>query len=136
MLLGEDRRRREDGDLLAVHHGLERRAQRNLRFAVAHVAAEQAIHRQVALHVALDLLRGLKLVGRFVVGEVFLKFLLPRRVRPKGVAPVLLPLGVELHEVEGQLLEAFAHLRFLLVPVLAAQPRELGAAPSPPPMYF
>ena len=42
----EHGRRREDGDLLAVHHGLERRAHRHFRLAVADVAAEQAVHRR------------------------------------------------------------------------------------------
>ncbi len=45
VLLGEDRRRGEHEHLLAVVGGLERRAQRDLRLAVADVAADQAVHR-------------------------------------------------------------------------------------------
>ena len=45
VLLGEDRRRREDQHLPAVVGGLERRAQRDLGLAVADVAADQAVHR-------------------------------------------------------------------------------------------
>jgi hypothetical protein len=41
MLLREDRGRHEHRDLLVVHHGLERGADRDLGLAVAHVAADQ-----------------------------------------------------------------------------------------------
>ena len=50
----EHGRRREDRDLLAVHHRLERGAHRHFGLAVADVAAEQAVHRRRRLHVALD----------------------------------------------------------------------------------
>ena len=50
----EHRRRREERDLLAVHHRLERGAHRDFGLAVADVAAEQAVHRRRRLHVALD----------------------------------------------------------------------------------
>ena len=52
VLEGEDRRRREERDLLAVHHRLERGAHRDLGLAVSDVAAEQSIHRRRRLHVA------------------------------------------------------------------------------------
>src|ERR1019366_9691956 len=45
MLQGEDRRRGEQQDLLAVGGCLECRAQRDLGLAVADVAADQAVHR-------------------------------------------------------------------------------------------
>ena len=45
VLLGEDRRRRQDEHLLAVVGGLEGGAQRDLGLAVADVAADQAVHR-------------------------------------------------------------------------------------------
>ena len=40
VLLCENRRRHEHGDLIAVHRRLVRRANRNLRLAEAHIAAE------------------------------------------------------------------------------------------------
>ena len=55
VLLGEDRRRHEDGDLLAVVDRLERGADGQLGLAVADVAADEAVHRPGLLHVALDL---------------------------------------------------------------------------------
>ncbi len=45
MLEGEDRGGREHGDLLAILHGFEGGAHGDFGFAVADVAAEQAVHR-------------------------------------------------------------------------------------------
>ena len=54
MLKRQHGRWREQRDLLAVHHGLERRPHRDFRLAVSDVAAEQAIHGRRQLHVFLD----------------------------------------------------------------------------------
>ena len=54
MLEREHGRWREKGDLLAVHHRLERGAHRDFGLAVAHVAAQQPVHRRRRLHVLLD----------------------------------------------------------------------------------
>ncbi len=78
MLLGQDGRRHEDGDLLTPVDRLERRADRHLGFAIADVATDQAIHRPVLRHVFLDRIDRRKLVGRFLVGEA-----LPR-IRPSS----------------------------------------------------
>ena len=86
VLLGEDRRRREHEHLLAVVGGLERRAQRDLGLAVADVAADQAVHRRRALHVGLDVLDRLALVGGLGVGERVLELALPLGVLGEGVA--------------------------------------------------
>ena len=55
VLLDEQRRRHQDGDLLAVLHRLERRPHGDLGLAVADVAADQPVHRDRLLHVGLDL---------------------------------------------------------------------------------
>ena len=55
---------REKRHLLAVHHRLERGAHRHFRLAVAHVAAQQPVHRRRRLHVALDVVDGRRLVRR------------------------------------------------------------------------
>ena len=77
VLLGEDRRRHEHHHLLAVVGGLEGGAQRDLRLAVADVAADQAVHRPRRLHVDLHLLDRLALVGRLAVGPGVLEVALP-----------------------------------------------------------
>ena len=70
-----------NGDLLAVDHGLERRAHRDFGFSVADVAAEQPIHRRRRLHVARDVGDRALLVGRQLVLEDVGELLLPVRVR-------------------------------------------------------
>ena len=52
VLEGEHGRGREEGDLLAVHDRLERRAHRHLGLAVADIAAQQPVHGRRRLHVA------------------------------------------------------------------------------------
>ena len=53
MLIRKDRRRRQDGRLFAVHHGLERRTHRDLGLAVADIADDQPVHRRRRFHVGL-----------------------------------------------------------------------------------
>ena len=86
VLLGEDRRRREHEHLLAVGGGLERGAQRDLGLAVADVAADQPVHRPRLLHVRLDRLDRLALVGGLGVGEALLELALPVAVGRERVA--------------------------------------------------
>ena len=86
VLLGEDRRRHQDHHLLAVGGGLDRGPQRHLGLAEADVAADQAVHRPLGLHVALDRLDRLQLVGGLAVGEGGLHRDLPLAVGREGVA--------------------------------------------------
>ena len=86
VLRGEHRRGREDRDLLAVHHRLERGAHGDFRLAVADVAAQQAIHRRRRFHVALDVGDRGGLVGRELELERALELLLPVRVGAERVA--------------------------------------------------
>ena len=78
VLLGQDGRRDQNRDLLAIQHALHGRAQRDLRLAEADVAAEQPVHRCGGFHVALDFVDAAQLVVRLGVFEALLKFLLPR----------------------------------------------------------
>ena len=75
VLLGEQRGGHQHRDLLALHHGLERRAQRDLRLAEPDVAADQAVHRLRPLHVALDLVDRRQLVAGLLVRERVLQLL-------------------------------------------------------------
>ena len=69
VLGGEDRRRHEDGHLLAVLGGLEHGPQRDLGLAVADIADDEPVHGLLLLHVGLDLGRGAELVDRLLVRE-------------------------------------------------------------------
>ncbi len=84
VLLHEQRRGHEHRDLLAVLDGLERRADRDLRLAVADVAAHEPVHGDRLLHVGLDLVDRRELVGRLDVRERVLELALPRRVGPNA----------------------------------------------------
>ena len=85
MLLREDRRRHEDGHLLAREHGEERGAHRDLGLAEADVAAHQAIHRPRAAEVAEHLLDRALLPRRLLEREARRELLVqPVRLRTAG----------------------------------------------------
>src|SRR3954467_1039505 len=130
VLLGEDRRRREDEDLLAVVRRLERGAQCDLGLAVADVAADEAVHRLRALHVGLDLLDRLALVGRLLPREGGLELAQPVGVLGEGVAVAAATLGVEVEQLAGELLGGAARARLHRLPRLAAElaQRRMAAA--------
>ena len=85
MLLRQDRSGDQDGNLHTLVDGLERRTKGDLGLAVAHVAANQAVHGLGGLHVGFHFVRSTELVGSFHVGERVLEVALPRRI---GVEPV------------------------------------------------
>ena len=115
----------KDGALLAAHHALERRPQRNLGFADADIAAEQAVHRPRLLHIVLDVRRAGQLVGRFLVGEALFKIALPGVVGGEGVAVGLLAAGVQLNQLFRHQLRGGLDLFAGLGPVIAAQAAQL-----------
>ena len=126
VLLDEYGRRREQHGLLALHDALEDRPQRHFRLAVAHIAAQKAIHRARLLHVALDLSDGAQLVVGFLIGEFVLKFALPGRIGREGEALRIVPLGIELHQILGDFVDVRLDARLLLLPFAAGKLVELG----------
>ena len=86
MLLRQHSRRHQHGDLLSVHHGLERGADGDLGFAKADVATNQAIHRLGFFHVGFGFLNGAPLIGGFLKKEGAFKLALPGCVGFEGVA--------------------------------------------------
>ena len=118
----EDRRRGQEGDLLAVHDGLEGRAHRDFRLAVADVAAEQPIHRRRGFHVGLDVGNRRRLVRRQIVRKAAFEFLLPVRVCGERVAGNGFTRGVELEQLFGHVAHRLLDARLGLLPRLAAQP--------------
>ncbi|CAM5275515.1 hypothetical protein SGRIM128S_04483 [Streptomyces griseomycini] len=121
VLLHQQRRRDEDGDLLAVLDGLEGGPHRDLGLAVADVAADQAVHGDRLLHVLLDLGDGGELVGRLRVGEGVLQLPLPGGVGAEGVARRRHPRAVQLDQVGRDLLDGLLGARLGLGPVRAAE---------------
>ena len=108
VLRGEDRRRDEDRDLLAVLDRLERGPQRDLGLAVADVADDEPVHRPDALHVGLDLGYGPQLVGGLLVRERGLHLRLPRRVGGESVALRLAPRCVQLEQLLREVRDGLA----------------------------
>ena len=125
VLLRQDRRRDEHHHLLAVRRRLVRGAQRDLGLAVADVSADQAVHRALGLHVGLDRLDRLELVGRLAERERALEGELPLAVGRELVPGSRAALGVEVEQLAGELLRGAARARLEVVPALAAERRQL-----------
>ena len=87
--------------MFARQHGFERSTNRNLSFAEANVAANQAIHWQWLFHVLLCGVNRAKLVRCFLVGKGIFKRLLPVVVGWKGVARRVAPLRVQIEKLRG-----------------------------------
>ena len=126
MLERQHGRGREEGDLLAVHDRLERRAHRDLGLAVADVAAEQAIHRRGRLHVLLDVDDGAGLIGRQLVRECVLELLLPMGVGRERVSRDGLALRIQLQQLLGHVAHGLLDAGLRLLPGRAAEAVERG----------
>ena len=123
-------RRREERDLFAVHHRLERRAHRHFGLAVADVAAQQPIHRRRRFHVALDVGDRCRLIGRQRELERVLEFFLPVRVGAERVTGHGLARRIELEQLLGHVAHGLLDLGLGALPGGAAEPieRRLRAA--------
>ena len=114
MLPRKHRGRHKYRDLLAVKHSLERRTQRDLRFAEADIAAKQSVHRGGLLHIRLYLLDAAQLILCFIVVEPLLKLRLPLVIGGECKALCELPLRVQLCQLFSHILDR----RFYAVPRL------------------
>ena len=124
VLLDEQRRRHEHGDLLAVLNRLERGAHGDLGLAEADVSRQQAVHRDGPLHVGFDLVDRLQLVGRLGEREGLFELALPRRVGPERVAFRRHARRVELDELDGDVAHGLSRLALRRRPVAAAHLRQ------------
>ena len=136
VLEGEDGGRGEHGDLLVVADGLECRAHRDFRLAVADVAAEQAVHGLGRFHVASDVGDGLRLVFGLVELERVFELANELVARGKGVAFGHLPFGIELEEFVGHVFHGLAHARFGLGPRLRAEVTQGWLGPFRRPVFL
>ncbi len=121
MLLRQDRRRHEIRDLFPVLYGFERRADRDLRLSISHIAADQPVHDARTLHIALGRLDRKQLVARLLKREHLLKLLLPHSVLAEHKPLLLLPDCIQLHKILCDLVDGSLYLRFGLHPLLCAQ---------------
>ncbi len=121
MLLGEQRRRAEHGDLLAVGDGDERGPQRDLGLAEAHVAAHQPIHRLAGGHVGDHRLDRRRLVGRLLEGEALGEGLQVVLLDAEGVAVARGAPRVQGEQLGGGVAHLLCGARLGLVPFAASQ---------------
>ena len=120
VLLGEHGRRHENGRLPPVEHALHHRAQGDLGLAVAHVAAQEAVHGHGLFHVGLDLIDAPELVVRLRISEMLFKLRLPRTVGREGVSLRAAARGVERGELLGHAFCGRFGARFRARPLRAA----------------
>jgi len=120
MLEGENGCGRENRDLLAVGDGFEGRAHGYFRFSVPDIAAEEAVHRSGALHVALDVGDGGVLVGGFFEFEGVFEFSLEIAVGGKCKTLGCFASGIEGEELIRHVFEGFADAGFARIPAGAA----------------
>src|SRR6478735_2259950 len=121
VLGGQQRGRGEHRDLLAVLDRLERRPDGRRGLAEADVAAHQAVHRVGPLHVDLDVVDRLALVGGLDEREGVLHLVLPGRVHGERMPGRVDPLLVEQDELLGDLPHGAADLVLGLGEVGAAE---------------
>ena len=131
VLLGQHGRRHEHRHLVARVDRLERRPHGDLGLAVAHVAAEQAVHRPRGLHVLLDRLQGGQLVGRFLEGERGVEFVLPLGIDAEADARPRRPHGLQFEHLGGHVGDGRFDPLLLLVPEPPAQPGQRRPALRP-----
>ncbi len=126
VLAGEERRRHDDGDLLAVHRRDEGGAERHLRLAEADVAADEPVHRPPGLEVVERRLDRRILVVGLLVGEARRKFVIePGRGRERR-GGARQPRGGGLDQLLRHVADALLEPRLAVLPGDAAEPVEIG----------
>ena len=124
----KQRGRHEHRHLVAGIDRLERRPHRQFGLAVAHVAAQQPVHRPRQAHVVLDGVDGGQLVGRFVVGERGVELALPFGVGGKGDAGPRRPRRLQFEHVGRQIGHRLLDALLLPLPKPAAELGQRGPA--------
>ena len=127
MLLGQDGGGGEDGDLFAGQGGFEGGANGHFGFAVAHVAADEAVHGAGRFHVLFGGDNGAHLVGRLLIDEAVLKFALPAGVGREGVAGLGSAGGMDGQHFGGEIPHGVFGPGFGFGPARAAEGVEAGA---------
>ena len=126
VLVGKDSRGDKHSDLLVVTHGLERRTHGDFRLAEPDVTTHETVHRTVALHVGLHLLGRLELVGRILVEEARLQFVLEEGVGAEAESLLLATSCIEADEVAGNVLNLVLGLFLELLPGARAELVQAG----------
>ena len=126
VLLGQQRRRRQDGDLLAAGDGDEGGAQRDLGLAEADVAADEPVHRPRRDHVLDHGVDRRVLVGRLLEAEARREGLVVVRLEAEGEALARGPARVQVEQLGGGVAHLLGGLAPGLVPLAGAEPVQLA----------
>ena len=122
MLVGQNSGRHKHRHLFAIGCSLESGAHRYLGLAKTDIAAYQAVHWPVALHIGLDGTRGRKLVGRILVYERRLQFLLHIGIGTERKALFVLAGGIKTYKIAGYILEFALGAVLHLLPGAGTEP--------------
>ena len=125
MLFGEDCRRGEDGDLLAVHRRHERGAHCDFRLAVACVSADEPVHWLCRGKVFVYRLDGGLLVGRLFVGKRGIERVAPVAMDVVGEARDGVAFGLRLEKRRREVCHGLCRGFLVLLPALAVEPVHL-----------
>ncbi len=132
MLLGKHCGWHHEGDLVAVHDGLEGGPDGDFGLAETDIAAKEAVHGPGLFHVAFCILDGLGLVGCLGEGKGIFKGALPCGVVPEGKPGTVSTLGLELEHLGGVIDRGFLGGGTGFIPLVApefSEPRgEAGQA--------
>src|SRR5271169_99305 len=121
MLFSKQCSRNKDSYLFAVKYGPERGLDRNLSFTVTDIAAKQHVHGSFRMHVFLDLLKSLYLIGRLVIREKIIKFPVQGGIFTEYESTGNLSLGIQLDEFVGHFPDFFFDPLFCFVPFFASK---------------
>ncbi len=121
MLFGQQGGGAQQGNLLAVGHRQEGRAQRHFGLAEAYVAADQPVHGAARGHVCQDGFDGGGLVGRLFEAEAFGKRLIVVQRQVEGEAFARGALRIQRQELSRGVAHLLGGLAARLVPLAGAQ---------------
>ena len=121
VLLGKDRCRNQIYHLFSFLDRFEGYADRDLRFSVSHIPADQAVHDLRAFHILLCRFYSLQLVFRLLKRKHLFEFSLPYRIRSIAETGFLLSGCIQCHQIFCDILYSSADLRLGLLPFLATE---------------
>jgi hypothetical protein len=121
VLLGQQRGRRQNGDLLATGHGDKRGAQGHLGLAKTHIAADQAVHGAGADHVLYHAVDGGLLIGGLFKAKVVGKGLVVVGRVTESMSFSCGAAGVDVQQLGGRIAHLLGGAAFGFFPLAAAQ---------------
>ena len=104
MLIGKHGGGHQHGHLLGIAGCLEGGANGYLRLSESHISTDQSVHRTGTLHIGLHVVGGLQLVGRILIKERSLQFVLHKGIGAEGKAFLPSAGSIEFDQVAGNIL--------------------------------